>query len=295
MTTPTPIPTLALERLMAKVAETFEDDDAEISVLEDANFGGSAVLTGEATAMTEVRVLFTVGGEIGVDADIAYKVSIDDGATYGDVTVLVGNTIEVAGVVATMTGTIEADNFLRWQTWSPVMPVFAFGSREPMKRGERYKISYVPGDDEDAGEIVQAKQPGRNPRPLHTFNERVTVIVDAAAIDVTPVPTPTSPAEDQLAQWREARLLMNAFVRAVYLAATCTYTFDRVELLHPERKFRTHGYAYKLVMTLEEMIPDKALTTAPVNVHASYLTRLTDNENQTIQQDGPDVVVPSGE
>lgn len=276
--------TLALEQLMDGVANVFSTERATVSMLETADFGGTASIAGTPTDFAETKIVFTTGGTVGVPG-IIYKVSTDDGATYGSPTALdVATTIAVLGVTATIGGTIGTGDFLRWQTTSPIAPVFAFGTKAPWKRGNHYAISYVPGDGGNGGELSPVQLPGRNPRPLYTFDELVSVFIEAD--DITD-------AENERAQWRSCRLLLNAWMRAVYKIATVRAKFTSIEVLK-ERSTRRHGWAYRVVLSIESMVPDEAWTTAPVNAHASVTTE-TVVEDVSIQQDGPDVILPSGD
>lgn len=274
--------TLAVEQLVDSVAATFLADAGKISILETANFTGAAALTGAATDFAEVEIRFTTGGTVGAPG-IIYDVSTDDGLTRGSPTALgAATTITVAGVTATISGAVATGNALRWQQNSPVMPVFAFGTRGPAQRGEQYRIVWVPGDEEDAGEVSEARLPGRNPRPLYTFEELLTAYVEASDFSGTS-------AEVERKQWRAARLLLNALLRAVYKATTARTKIDAVQVLN-DRSTRRHGWAYRVTFRLEAMVPDEAFAAAP----ASDASVTTDAQvlGVTIQSDGPDVVAP---
>jgi hypothetical protein len=95
-------------------------------------------------------------------------------------------------------------------------PAQSFGWREPAKRVKAPRISWVPGDDAsgDIGALGPARSPGRDPRPLATVRELATVYLEA--FDATA-------PENELAQYRSARLLYDAWFRAVYLAARGTF------------------------------------------------------------------------
>lgn len=272
---------LALEKLVDDVAATFAAEAGQTSFLETANFSGTAALSGTPTDLSEVEIRFTTGGSVGV-AGIVYDVSTDDGLTRSAAVALGElDAITVSGVTVTISGAIVTDDVLRWQTTSPVSPALAFGSREPPKRGDGYKISWVPGDEGDGGEVTPPKRPGENPRSLYTFNELVTVYVEASTRD--------SSSEIERAQYRACRLLLNAFFRAVYKSATIQAEFVSVDPMTEERKTRRHGWAYRVVIALESKVPDAAFAAAPVNVNASVTTTLGD------QEDGPDIIEPSGE
>lgn len=128
-------------------------------------------------------------------------------------------------------------------------PLQVFGWREPAKRaGAMPRIVWVPGDDEsgDLGTWLPARNPGRNPRPLATIGELVTVYFEAVDL--------TAP-EDERAQYRAARLLYDAWLRAVYLAAHGTF----VVVAHrweKERSTRRYGATIRAVLSIQSMVPD---------------------------------------
>lgn len=121
-----------------------------------------------------------------------------------------------------------------------------FGWREPDKRTGAMRIVWVPGDDEDAGEIAPPRNPGRNPRPLGTLLELFTVYIEA----VDP-----SAYETEEAQYTAARLLFDAWYRAVYKAAHGTFEVQSVAWV-TDKKLRRYGATMKVVCTIEAMIPD---------------------------------------
>src|SRR5690606_5258632 len=92
----------------------------------------------------------------------------------------------------------------------------AFGWKAPQRQdaqgsGRGNRIVFVPGDATGAlGMLAAPKYPGRNPRPLATLNELFTVYIwgwDA------------SKEADELAQYTAARLLYDAWYRAMYHVA----------------------------------------------------------------------------
>jgi hypothetical protein len=88
-----------------------------------------------------------------------------------------------------------------------------FGNRETAKQlnqgpGRANRVVFAP--EGKAGGFVSARAPGRNPRPLCTFVEVVTVYVHA--VDTTAL-------NDQRAQYTACRMLLDAVVRAIQLAA----------------------------------------------------------------------------
>lgn len=144
----------------------------------------------------------------------------------------------------------------------PLTPVpQAFGWREPARRrGTTHRIVWVPGDDKSGsmGAVGPARNPGRDPRPLATIREAFTVYVEA---------TDLSAAENELAQWKAARLLFDAWLRCVYKAAHGTFAIGTPAYL-VERKERRHGVTIRVPCTIEAMVPDEPATLAPEDLRA---------------------------
>lgn len=270
-------PTLALEQLYNDVKDRFEDEAGEVSVLESANTTAGALLSGTPTDAAEVKIVFTTGGVVGVDP-VVYKVSTDAGDSFGALTDLdPSNTITVLGMALVLSGTVTTGDSARWEQTSPTVPKFAFGTREPAKRDALPRIVFVPGDDSDVGEVGPVVKPGRNPRPLATLHELVTVFVEG--FDGT-----AGLAEDELAQWKATRLLFDAFLRAIYLAAYGTYAIRSTKWLN-ERSTRRHGYAIACVLSVGSMVPDAPAALAPVNVNAGVETTIVIEDDDSDQTD----------
>ncbi|AKF06076.1 hypothetical protein [Sandaracinus amylolyticus] len=151
-------------------------------------------------------------------------------------------------------------------------PGQSFGWREPPKRDAAPRITWVPGDDAsgDLGAYDAARNPGANPRALATLHELVTVYVEAS--------DPTSP-ENERAQYRATRLLYDAWLRAVYLAARGMFEI-RVQRWMNERSTRRHGAAIRVVLSIEAMVPDAPFETAPVDTEALVTTHLEPNDDE---------------
>jgi hypothetical protein len=136
----------------------------------------------------------------------------------------------------------------------------SFGWREPPRKlvtGKR--ITWIPGNiDGDLGEIGSARYPGRNPRPLATLHEYFTVEITAADA--------TSPENERL-QYLACRELYDQWYRAVYLAARGTFKIITNEWII-DKKERRYGAAIRVVCSIEAMIPDLELTSAPVDTGA---------------------------
>lgn len=136
-----------------------------------------------------------------------------------------------------------------------------FGWQKPAQKlvtGNR--ITWVPGDPNGAlGAMLPAKYPGRNPRPLMTIEELVTVEIQAS--------DPSKP-EDERAQYVATRLLYDAWLRAVYLAARGTFRIVTSSWLI-EKKERRHGAAIRCVCAIDAMVPDLPQEIAPVDTGAN--------------------------
>ena len=84
-----------------------------------------------------------------------------------------------------------------------------FGWKEPTKQsGEKKRIVWVPGDDTGRlGDLLPVQQTGRVPRPLGTLGELFTVYI---------VGYDSTAPNDELAQYKAARLLYDRWFSAVY-------------------------------------------------------------------------------
>lgn len=139
--------------------------------------------------------------------------------------------------------------------------LITFGWRAPPNQlrqgvGRANRIAFVPGEEEKAGSYLGARAPGRNPRPLRTFVETCTVFCwafDGATKEL---------ANSDLAQWRAARLLHDAAIRAIELAMrkTSIANLSRVPFTSPrwimpdgERGF---GAELAFVLSLESTVTD---------------------------------------
>jgi hypothetical protein len=253
-------PVLALEKLYRDMQTTFAAEAGLLSAPEKSHFTGTAGIAGSPSAAAEVRILFTAPGTVGVPG-ITYQVSTDDGETYGPVTpLLAASSISVLGVVLTISGVVALNDFVRWVALGPALPKFAFGTREPPKRGDTLRICVVPGDDAgDAGEVSAARNPGRSPtRPLATLNELFTLWVEA--FDDT-----LGEAEDELSQWKATRLLWDGAIRVIYKSAHGTFEVVSTEHM-TERSTRRHHWTMRSVVSIQAMVPDApAFVISPPN------------------------------
>ena len=148
-----------------------------------------------------------------------------------------------------------------------------FGWREPVRQGGPVnRLIWVPGDPSGGlGEIKGPRYPYQNAgsitaagRPLLNLNELFSVYVVAA--DVTPANVTV-----ERAQYHAARLLYDAWLRAVYLAAHGTFEIlsQRWIVDKTERRF---GESMVVVGAILAVIPDAPLQFADVTTAANVTT-----------------------
>jgi hypothetical protein len=144
----------------------------------------------------------------------------------------------------------------------------AFGWREPARNlVSRARLVWVPGNRNGiAGKVMPARNPGRNPRPIATLAEYFHVWISASDYDG---------AEVERRQYKVVRLLRDAWHRAMYLSARGTFAIESEEWL-TERKERRFGAALVITCTIEAMIPDAPLASAPVDSAAVIATSQLD-------------------
>jgi hypothetical protein len=163
----------------------------------------------------------------------------------------------------------------RFATEAPTVD-FRFGWREPSKQQSAIaRVVFVPGDPSgNAGKVGPAKFPGRNPRPLATFNELFHIVVSASDL--------TAP-ESEIAQYRVVRALRDAVHCAMYRAAHGTFTIDSETWnldLQNERRF---GATLVMQCTIQAMVADQAFEGVPVGTSARVeVTELDVTETQDI-------------
>lgn len=146
----------------------------------------------------------------------------------------------------------------------PTMPVpNVFGWREPARRGVSLRVVWVPGNDAngDLGELGAARNPGRNPRPLATLDELVTVYLEAFSGATAAI------AENERAQYQAARELFNAWWRAVYLAARGTVALVSANWVIDKNE-RRFGATIRALVSVQAPVLDKPSTIAPVDARA---------------------------
>jgi len=140
-----------------------------------------------------------------------------------------------------------------------------FGWREPPRQGTpTSRIVWVPGDPRGAlGAVGPARFPGgsaQRPRPLATLHELFYVEISGADA--------TAP-DNERAQYHATRLLFDAWLRAVYLAAYGTFAIVSAEWIGvADRAQRRYGAAIRVVGTIDAKVPDSALTAADAKLGA---------------------------
>jgi hypothetical protein len=161
-----------------------------------------------------------------------------------------------------------------------------FGGRKPAERGgSQNRIVWVPGDPSGAaGELVGARQPGRNPRPIATLLEMFTVYVEGR--DVV-----NMDLENELAQYKATRLIFDAWYRAAYLSARKLLVVKSASWM-VDRTVRRHGATLRVVCTVEAMIPDVAYEVAE-DVEAVVDLQLDSDNDESTPNASEDLGVPA--
>lgn len=151
----------------------------------------------------------------------------------------------------------------------------SFGWREPQKhKTSRSRIAWVPGDVSGSlGSIDPARKSGdiAEQRSLATLRELFTVHVEADEPQF---------AENERTQYRATRLLFDAWLRAVYLAAHGTFQVVSADW-NIEKSERRHGTEIVCVCWIEAVIPDQPFVLAPSDAEAEIVTSLEDVDETT--------------
>jgi hypothetical protein len=135
------------------------------------------------------------------------------------------------------------------------------------------RILWIPGDDGSgsAGAVKAARSPGGNPRPLHTLAELCTVYITAH--------DKTAP-ENERKQYDATRLLYDAWLRAIYLAAFGTYSIVSTTWV-TEKLERRHGAALRVVLAVEAVVPDVVQAMAPLDTFVDVTVEINSNGDET--------------
>lgn len=157
-----------------------------------------------------------------------------------------------------------------------------FGWRAPsyQTREIASRICWVPGDatNGNAGEIGPPYKPGRAPeRPIASFFEFFTVFCYACnqAEDLT----------DERAHFSEVSRLWRYFYKRLHKAAyeieiDKRYALRRADWVN-DKKERPHGATMRLLFSIQDDIPDDAMTFAPMPVTGIFATGLAQFDAET--------------
>lgn len=160
---------------------------------------------------------------------------------------------------------------------------FSFGWREPPRQSQSVnRLVWVPGDPSaKLGEVNPPKYPGRLPeRPLASLAELFTVYVLTSNVARPGGQT------DELVQYRSARLMLDALVRAMALSFTLgsQLVIRSAEWL-TEKDEKRFGTGIRLVGAILAVIPDAAVTLAPVDTHALAVSSELDISDPAVRID----------
>lgn len=154
-----------------------------------------------------------------------------------------------------------------------------FGWKEPNRQDPVARIVWVPGDPEgNLGDFAPPKYPGDNPRALVNLNERWYVNITGL--------NPGRP-DDERAQYHATRLLYDEWLRAVYLAAHGTFGILQQRWINDKNERRA-GAALQVVGTIQAVIPDYVIATAPTDSTAIVAPLLEGDPTADPPHDTPD-------
>jgi len=159
-----------------------------------------------------------------------------------------------------------------------------FGWKEPSRQSTNpNRIIWVPGDaSASLGDLGAARYPGTLPaRPLAMLLESFTCLIVGADPQAV---------QDDRAQYHQARLNYDAWLRAVYLAAVGTFSIKSQswDMKRMEGRF---GAAIKVVGTIQAVIPDEPFTFAEVGTAGEATGFIVGPDNST-ESDPPVEIVP---
>jgi hypothetical protein len=151
-----------------------------------------------------------------------------------------------------------------------------FGWKEPPRQSTSLnRIVWVPGDaSASLGDLGAPRYPGSLPaRPLAMLLESFTCVIVGA-----------DPQEKEVdrAQYRQARLNYDAWLRAVYLAAVGTFAIKSQawDIKRMEGRF---GACIKVVGTIQAVIPDEPFTFADVTTTGEATAVLGTTEDDPVE------------
>jgi len=159
-----------------------------------------------------------------------------------------------------------------------------FGWKEPPRQGGNpNRIIWTPSDGSSAlGDLGGPRYPGGLPaRPLAMLNELFTCLIVGADPQAK---------EDDRAQYHQARLNYDAWLRAVYLAAVGTFAI-KSQAWDMTRKEGRFGAALKVVGAIQAVIPDAPFRFAEVGTAGEATGFIVGPDNST-ESDPPVEIVP---
>jgi hypothetical protein len=147
-----------------------------------------------------------------------------------------------------------------------------FGRREPTKQinqgpGRANRVVFAPGDDSGSlGEYAAARDPGRNPRPLRSWDLRCRVFVWAYDGDAP---------QDEYAQFSALLDLHDAVIRAIYRDAVGQFQLSAPRLVADpvERRFGEE-MVFELVLVRVPILDAPQPTTIPRDAQGPTLLEL---------------------
>lgn len=160
-----------------------------------------------------------------------------------------------------------------------------FGWRELAKHpigpsaGTARRIVWVPGDDASGamGDLGPARQPGRNPRPLATLHELVTVYLETVDLGAP---------ENERTQYQACRELYDAWYRWVHLSAPGTFEIVSSGWVTTQKE-RRFGTAIRVVLAVQAMVADSTLSTIGTDARAEWTLEVSGNTETGSTTDAP--------
>jgi len=156
-----------------------------------------------------------------------------------------------------------------------------FGWRTPFRHKESTsRIAWVPGSPSGAlGDVDAASKTGdrESYRSLATLRELFTVYIESE--------DPQFP-ENERAQYQATRLLFDAWVRAVYLAARGTFEIESSDW-NIEKNERRNGAELIVVCSIDAVIPDAPYTVVDPPLEANIATSTDDVTESTVTTTAP--------
>ena len=164
-----------------------------------------------------------------------------------------------------------------------------FGWRERTKHitngtspGPGNRIIWVPGNELGSGDLGKMAPPSKmtldpngNPRSLGTLLEVFTVYICGS--------DPSAP-QNELAQYKITRLLLDSWLGAIYLQAYGTFSILSAQWDRSKTE-RQHGAMIVVVATIQAMIPDTTFALAPVDTHAEVVAKVLSQTDPQFEVD----------